>query len=410
MRLIDTKDLSVREFQGTQIPEYAILSHRWEDGEITLKELVETGGQTSSEPAIYQSEKAGWKKLHNFRNFARTRGHQYIWLDTCCIDKTSSAELSEAINSMYQWYAKATVCYAYLCDVPAKRNWSSEKYWSGEDSRSSEKRRQWSEKFRRSVIWSRGWTLQELLAPPNVVFVCSDWREEIGTKDTLSADISEATSIPEAVVRRYRGCTVTRPRFSRAVTVVEVMCWASSRVCTRIEDKAYCLMGLFGISMPLLYGEGNNAFLRLQLEIINRTDDESIFAWRGYHGGIGLLAPDPSSFLRYPGRTYHLTKWDARRPPYAMTNKGLRFEPLLFRCEDLEMLGPGATENWMMPLNVDVEFDGVRKGLAVLLNFRANGINTRGVAGTDPVREHDYEPNDTRFERRTIFFQQSWTR
>ena len=389
MRLINTEDLSVRDFQGTEIPEYAILSHRWEDGEVTFRELVEAGSRTLSEPAIRQRKRAGWRKLHTFRTFARNRGHQYVWLDTCCIDKTSSAELSEAINSMYGWYAKATVCYTYLCDVPSKKGLSSPR---------------WSQIFRSSMIWSRGWTLQELLAPEKVVFICSDWSEEVGTKESLSADVSKAASIPESIVRSYPGCTLTRPGYSDAATVAEIMSWASTRVCTRIEDSAYSLMGLFGISMPLLYGEGDSAFLRLQLEIISRTDDESIFAWSGVDETTGLLAPFVSYFQRFRHKTFQLTEWDPQRPPYAMTNKGLRFEPLLCLYEAPEH---PMIEKWVMPLNVNVSSSSSSQGLAVLLTFRSNGI-TASRSGWFDLIEHNYTSDDERFERRTIFIQQSW--
>ena len=470
MRLVCTEDLTVEEFSGRAIPFSAILPHRWRLEEITLQDL-----ERRANPG-----KRGWAKLCQFRDFARNRGHQYIWLDTCCIDKTNNTELSEAINSMYQWYAGASVCYAYLYDVPSTRDLSSE---------------DWSRIFHSSGIWSRGWTLQELLAPGKVVFVCSDWSEVIGTKDSLSPEISKATSIPEAIVKFYPGCTLTGPGYSNAATVADVMSWASFRVCTRIEDSAYSLMGLFGIPMPLLYGEGGNAFLRVQLEIISRTDDESIFVWSGVDEMTGLLAPFLSNFQRSSKKTFLMTEWDAQRPPYAMTKKGLRFEPLLCRYE-----GPvhSMVEKWVMPLNVDVvssssagpnvltdpaqwatgrsqepvqesdiedtgeesgshsatdgaaekltdvEDDGAeevdqdssaaseesqggsvdgdaseceneqvasskvfRTGLAVLLTFRANGITASRNSWYDLI-EHNYTSDDKRFERRTIFIQQSW--
>ena len=379
MRLIDTKDLSVCEFQGSQIPDYAILSHRWEDEEITLKELLEGG----------HPEKKGWAKLRSFQHFAFDRGHRYVWLDTCCIDKSSSAELSEAINSMFRWYREATVCYAYMCDVPSRTD------YMGPES-------DWSETFRESVIWSRGWTLQELLAPREVVFISSDWGEVVGTKASLSTDVSVATAIPEAMLSSYHGSTLATPTYLGAATVAEVMSWASKRLCTRTEDSAYSLMSLFGISMPLLYGEGGNAFLRLQLEIITRTDDESIFAWRGFDLGCSSLAASLSNFQICMNKPIRLTDWDPQRKPYAMTNKGLRFEALLCRDEHREY---GRTNEWLMPLNVSSSASA--QGLAVLLVFHDDGITAKRYYGKSLI-EHNYSSDDERFERRTIFIRQSW--
>jgi len=171
------------------------------------------------------------------------------WIDTCCIDKTSSAELSEAINSMYRWYQRSQVCYAYLVDVPDA---------TADHSRPDSL-------FQQSKWFTRGWTLQELLAPTFVEFYDQNWIE-IGTKSSMRTLVQKITNI-SILVNIDEAC------------VAEKLSWASTRVTTRIEDLAYCLMGLFDINMPLLYGEGHNAFLRLQLEIWNRTNDESIFAW-----------------------------------------------------------------------------------------------------------------------------------
>jgi hypothetical protein len=177
------------------------------------------------------------------------------WIDSCCIDKTSSAELSEAINSMFRWYQNAQVCYAYLSDVPAIEDLDHYR----KDS-----------EFRRSKWFTRGWTLQELLAPEIVVFYNHDW-VEIGTKALMSGVIRSITNID-------RGFLMGESEIKPAC-VAQKMSWASRRKTTRLEDTAYCLMGLFDVNMPLLYGEGEKAFYRLQLEIIKNSSDESIFAW-----------------------------------------------------------------------------------------------------------------------------------
>lgn len=172
-------------------------------------------------------------------------------MDTCCINKTSSAELSEAINSMFQWYRNATVCYAYLQDVH-----------DGEEPRYS------TSLFRRSEWFKRGWTLQELIAPGVLYFYSSNWTR-IGSRSSLIQPIAEITGIHTAFFK-----TGDLSKYSAA----QKMAWAAERKCTRIEDEAYSLLGLFGINMSLLYGEGTNAFHRLQEQILTRTGDYSILA------------------------------------------------------------------------------------------------------------------------------------
>ena len=162
-------------------------------------------------------------------------GFDYIWIDTCCIDKTSSAELSEALNSMYRWYQEAEECYAYLADVPH----NSINRATGVTGPS------WKSRW-----FTRGWTLQELIAPLSVIFLNSEW-QEIGTKSNLQRDISEITGIPSSFLL---GDDL------RHASIAQRMSWASKRETTRIEDLAYYLMGLFGIYMPMLYGEGERAY------------------------------------------------------------------------------------------------------------------------------------------------------
>jgi hypothetical protein len=212
------------------------------------------------------------------------------WIDTCCIDNSSSAELSEAINSMFRWYEKAEVCYVYLLDVPS----------------APEDPYLWNSVFRRSECFTRGWTLQELLAPYYVDFFDQSWNW-IGSKSGLDGLIGDTTRVRDLL--NYK-----------AASVAQKMSWASRRETTRMEDKAYCLLGLFGVYMPPLHGEGDNAFLRLQLEIISKTDDDSIFAWCGA-GDLGLLAQSPFDFA--DSSAIVRAVWDLECPPHSMTNKGL---------------------------------------------------------------------------------------
>src|SRR2546421_7862846 len=148
-------------------------------------------------------------------------------VNTCCIDKTSSAELSEAINSMYRWYQGSMVCYAYLAGVPPKAL----------DPQNGIERSE----FSRSRWFTRGWTLQELIAPPMVIFLDQEW-QEIGTKSSLHGTISTITGIPSNILL---GGDL------ESASVAQRMSWASKRETKRVEDVAYCLMGIFGINMPL---------------------------------------------------------------------------------------------------------------------------------------------------------------
>ena len=194
---------------------------------------------------------------------ARKYGHRLIWIDSCCIDKTSSTELSEAINSMFAWYGSATVCYAFLFDVKSPR-FHNERLVKR--SRIGE-----------SKWFTRGWTLQELIAPRTVIFLSRDW-QFLGTKSSLSDVIEAATGISREIL-------VHQLRLDQ-VSVATRMSWASKRRTTRMEDEAYSLMGIFDINMPTLYGEGRRAFIRLQEEILKRIPDQSVFAWGSlYHLG-----------------------------------------------------------------------------------------------------------------------------
>lgn len=284
--------LELHEFFGFKIPEYAILSRRWEEEEVTYQDLVAGRGPNMK----------GYSKVKNCCEQALSDGWQWAWIDTCCIDKSSSAELSEAINSMFQWYRQARVCYVYLSDVPHYRDVSQHQVQGSS--------------FRRSQWFTRGWTLQELLAPEYLVFFDFAW-QEIGTKSCLADVLSSITGIKE--LQNYKSACIARK-----------MSWASARRTTRTEDQAYSLLGIFGVNMPLLYGEGERAFFRLQLEIIKNSDDESIFAWFDSRGGFeGLIAHSVRSF-RSSGDIQLLQNRSSGRP-YTMTNKGLHIVASLIR-------------------------------------------------------------------------------
>lgn len=314
MRLLNTQTLGFNEFFDSQIPPYAILSHRWGEQEITFKEMRK--GQVYPGP--------GLDKIRNFCQHAARCGLRWAWIDTCCIDKRSSAELSEAINAMYQWYESAGHVYVHLSDFEL----SSKEL----EARSQLDAPDWfsevwpfvNERFRKSSWFTRGWTLQELMAPcpDNVYFFDRVWNS-IGSLNQVIDDVSKTTGIP----KRYMGFKIRSTSNYSPIAdscIAQRMSWAAHRHTSREEDMAYCLLGMFDISMPLLYGEGGEkAFFRLQREIMSNTDDESLFAWTSNQTQSGLLAASPIYFAnsRNVRRCYELT-----RQPFSLTNRGLRIQ------------------------------------------------------------------------------------
>ena len=256
MRLLRTSTFKLESFFDERLPPYAILSHTWGDEEITFQELQQkdatillnsTKMQTVNGKPLhgFQSIKKGFLKIVGCALQAEKDGFEYIWCDTCCIDKTNSTELSEAINSMYHWY-KGQLCYAYLADVPHTSHQGSIETDSA---------------FAKSRWFTRGWTLQELIAPSRVVFFDETW-QFMGTRSNFKDFIAEKTSIDREVLDGED------PTLS---SIAKRMSWASQRETTRVEDLAYCLMGLFGVNMPLIYGEKHKAFIRLQAEIDRKS-------------------------------------------------------------------------------------------------------------------------------------------
>ncbi|KAK2606051.1 hypothetical protein QQS21_003569 [Conoideocrella luteorostrata] len=269
MRLLNINTFRLEEFM-TSPPPYAVLSHTWGNEEISLQEFLSPDFQANG------SRKSGWAKIANFCNTLRksqpTPPVEYAWIDTCCVDKTSSAELSEAINSMFRWYKASAFCCAFLSDVQGEAD------HLGPD-------------FNTARWFTRGFTLQELLAPTDVQFFDAVW-QFIGSKKTLAKRIASITRIPEELLSDGR---------FQAASIAQKLSWASGRQTTRTEDIAYCLLGILDINMPLLYGEGSKAFIRLQEEILKQNDDQSIFAWDASGidpraQKIGVLAPSPKYF------------------------------------------------------------------------------------------------------------------
>lgn len=227
---------------------YAILSHTWgeDSDEVTFEDILEGSGR----------DKAGYDKIKFCAEQAARDGLQYFWVDTCCIKKSSDAELSEAINSMFRWYQGAAKCYVYLPDVSRRPDIRVK----------SNSPSTWELAFRKSRWFSRGWTLQELLAPNFVEFFSRE-KERLGDKESLKQLLNEITGIPLGALQ---GSTLSK------FATDERMSWAAKRETKRKEDKAYSLLGIFNIHMPLIYGEGReNAFLRLKEEIEKRARNAS---------------------------------------------------------------------------------------------------------------------------------------
>jgi hypothetical protein len=311
MRLINCTTYELKEFFSWHIPRYAILSHTWGDDEVSFADL--TLGKATA------ARKRGFRKIQYTCQQATYDKLEYAWVDTCCIDKSSSAELSEAINSMYSWYKASAICYAYLFDVTEAG---------------------FSTTFAASKWFTRGWTLQEILAPANVVFYDKSWAR-LGTKIQHLERITSITRIDRLALSNEKNLN--------SFCVAQRMSWASRRQTTRVEDMTYALLGIFDINMPMLYGEGHKAFIRLQEEIIRRSGDDSIFAWglsdeeqssrelsstntlqriftdkteRDY----SILAPSPMAF-KNSGGLRHAT---LARSTFSSTNIGMQIELHLY--------------------------------------------------------------------------------
>lgn len=293
MRLINTTTLAIEIFFDGHAPRYAILSHRWLDDEVSLQEMQD--GTAVDRP--------GHAKIVQTCALAARDGLGYAWVDTCCIDKSSSAELSVAINSMYRWYREAAMCYAFLSDVED----DNVEVDAGAVA------------FANSAWFLRGWTLQELLAPAKVEFYNVSWRK-IGTKATLGTAIVAKTGID---MDALNGMNLA------VFSIARRMSWAAGRETTVPEDAAYCLFGLFSVNMPMLYGEGERAFIRLQEEIMKHSADHSLFAWSSKEPcARGLLARSPADFAGCGDIVVTRERWN--RTPYSVTNLGLSIQlPML---------------------------------------------------------------------------------
>lgn len=256
---------------------YAALSHVWGPSEQSFHDIQDIHRRypsSTDDPRSHICE-----KIRNFCIYAQAAGYEWVWVDTCCIDKSSSAELSEAINSMYAWYADADVCYAFLEDVPDDED---------PDAPGSA--------FRQSVWFTRGWTLQELIAPQDVVFLSRNWRP-LCSKCASPGLLQEVTGIDIDVLLSLAPLP--------SISAAKRLSWASRRETTRVEDEAYSLMGIFGVHIPIMYGEGRRAFRRLQEEIMKQSPDHTLFVWGlSQSVSVGDLRKH-APWTNYPRRAVH---------------------------------------------------------------------------------------------------------
>ncbi|KAK5723760.1 hypothetical protein LTR15_005460 [Elasticomyces elasticus] len=269
---------------------------------------------------------------------------------------------------MYRWYAQAKYCYAYLVDAELSNL---------------------SQTFERSVWFLRGWCLQELIAPKEVKFFDKDWNS-IGWRTTMVPWLSRITKIDVAVLNHRKALT--------SVSVAKRMSWAAYRKTSRVEDIAYCLLGIFDVSIPMLYGEGSKAFARLQEEIIRTSNDHSIFAWGFSDKFAGnasqLLADSPADFVG----CHNLVTW-GRPGQYDLTNRGLRIELEVIQSErplQAPMSGVHDPHEYFGVLHCRYEDElGGTLGLRLQRNQELNEYNVSSDGPLDrvlPSGFHNYHP------------------
>lgn len=341
MWLINTSTLMLELVQNPESQPYAILSHTWGEEEVSFQELA-------SPEQVWG--KKGFEKIRATCELARRQDPPlpFAWVDTCCIDKTSSAELAESLNSMFAWYKKATVCFVLLSDLPAHASEIPDP------------------KLPSCRWFTRGWTLQELIAPRHMEFYDSDWNYH-GTKIDRLDEIANITGVAPMVLKDS-SLLCTFPVGVR-------MSWAAERQTSREEDMAYCLLGIFDVNMAMIYGEGQKAFIRLQKQIMEDSNDMTLFAWVSHDSSQkyrGILARSTSEFkachhLERSGGSLNLNK------DYTLTNNGLRIHTHLAKVEPH---GPGNDYDHVLSLNCKIRGKTLRR-IAIHLAKTPDGFVRR---------------------------------
>jgi hypothetical protein len=283
MRLINTKTGLLSGFYpGTAVPEYAIVSHTWTSEDRMLHTFPDTGIAPTPRDDL---------QVQKCCEIAGRDGIEWLWIDRCCVDQTpSSAEMSEMINSTYERLSNAVVCYAHLADVGSENPELSNSRW-----------------------FTRLWTLQELVAPKEVIFYSNDW-QHLGTRSSLAKEVSRITRIAQSVLLGSRD--------PRKVPIGERLSWTNRRTATRPEDAAYSLLGLFNVRMSVMYGEGKSAVIRLSEQILREKEDYTTLLWSKE---LAMLPPSSKSEENAPNfdrLEIHYPNWEELKlhSPFDMTN------------------------------------------------------------------------------------------
>lgn len=367
-----------RDWVDGKLPPYAILSHTWATGvgpsEVTYQDYM-TGREAAT-------RNLNWAKIDGAIEVTQAGQERlnYLWIDSCCIDKTIDSELSESINSMFRWYSEAVVCYTHIADLECQLAASVKKGAVNHDSRLSEREKN---HLRNCKWFTRGWTLQELIAPPRVEFFDKNWTG-FGSRNELSDILSDITGIDQEVLqdpvnpmsRRDPGAILRR------MTVAKRMSWAQSRQTSKTEDIAYSLLGIFDVNMPMLYGEGAKAFIRLQKEIMVSNNDLTLFAWQVMPPEQreksdaspptirGILAESPREFAN--AGDLLLSDRAKFNPDFAITNKGLKITTQLRKI-------PDQREDLFLGLNCYQRGQDPSRSIGISVRFRgaAGYVRTR---------------------------------
>jgi len=338
MYLIDAQTHELKSFNyNVNLPKFAVLSHRVLGEEILFSDISPevpemiadlsvdiTLAEATTTLRLHRAGRKGWDKIQPCCEQALKDDIKYIWVGTCCVNNDSKTELSEAINTVFRWYEEAEVCYAYLVDVKRDKKHTDETWYTS---------------FVGSSWFKSPWTLQELLAPKSVKFFDRDW-QELGSRLSLSEEIAEATKIQLEVF------TAGKPNLE-AWSIAQRMSWASRREALLVEDVAYSLLGIFGVNMSIVYGEGPKAFQRLQEAIIKQSDDHTILAWSGTansHEHTGVLASSPAAFIDDSSLVQHVFDEDSRECSVTTSAMTVKL-PLCRLAPVIEWAGLNCTRN-----------------------------------------------------------------
>jgi hypothetical protein len=394
MHLINAATKKLECFQmGRSVPPYAILSHTWSARETTLQEFLAI--ENRSWDSTQTRELASYSKINGTCEQALRDGIAYIWIDTCCIDKTSSAELDMSINSMFRWYRQAKVCYAYLSDVLVNIQSLPQ---HGNILNTAEK------DIAESRWFTRGWTLQEFIAPSRLEFFSAAWIP-LGEKSSMLPLLERVSGVHADALQG-----VSLNRFS----IAERMSWASKRITTAVEDIAYCLLGIFDVNMPLVYGEGEKAFVRLQEEIMKDSEDQSLFAW----GSLPLTSncntcskPNRTSIfaqhpIQYANSSSIRASCLADHPdePYRLTNIGVQIElPLVHINRDsLSRPVPNSLDVRAVVLSCHTDPEKrICPGVIVGRDAGSNSKQWTRIAGMDLVK---FDRKDVKDAKRSLIY------